>query len=114
MKTYKNIDEYIKMYDKGVQDLLIKMRQIIKKTAPKGEEAIRYGIPTFRVNNKNLVHFGGFKTHIGFFPGADGVAEFATDLTKYKVSKGTIQFPLDKKLPVTLITKIVKYRLSKV
>lgn len=114
MKTAKDIDSYIKACPKETQELLKQIRSLIKKLLPKSEEAIKYGIPTFRMFNKNVVHFGGFKTHISFFPGADGVAEFEKELTKFKVSKGTIQFPLGKKLPSTLIAKIVKFRLAKV
>lgn len=112
MKSYKDIDSYIKEYPKDVQNLLKQMRATIKKGAPKAEEAIRYGIPTFRFKNKNLVHFGGFKNHVSFFPGPGAVSHFKKELSKYTLSKGTIQFPLDKKLPLTLISKIVKFRLS--
>ena len=112
METYNNIDDYIKAFPKEVQLLLEQIRATIKKAAPKAEEAIRYGIPTFRVNNKNLVHFGGFKDHVSFFPGASGISAFKKELAIYKTSKGTVQFPLDKKLPLTLIAKIVKYRLK--
>lgn len=112
MKTHKNIDSYIKEFPKDVQVLLKQMRVAIQKAAPNAEEAIRYGIPTFRFNNKNLIHFGGFKNHIGFFPGPAGITAFKKELAAYVLSKGTIQFPLDKKLPLTLVTKIVKFRLA--
>ncbi len=112
MNTYKDIDSYIQSFQKDVQATLAQMRATIKKAAPKAEEAIRYGIPTFRFQNKNLVHFGGFKTHIGFFPSPAGIAAFKKELAPYKLSKGTIQFPLEKKLPLALVTKIVKFRLA--
>ncbi|MEO8404087.1 MAG: DUF1801 domain-containing protein [Chitinophagaceae bacterium] len=111
MKQVANIDEYIAGYPHEIQLLLHEMRTIIRKAAPKAEEAIKYGIPTF-VWHGNLVHFGGFKNHIGFYPGADGVASFKKELSKYPGSKGAIQFPLDKPLPASLITKIVKYRIA--
>lgn len=114
MKTYKNIDSYIKEFPKDIQLLLKQILAVIKKAAPKTEEAIRYGIPTLRYNNKNLVHFGGFKDHVSFFPGASGITAFKKELAPYVVSKGTVQFPLDKKIPTTLITKIVKFRLREV
>jgi len=114
MNTYKDIDSYIKSFPKDVQVPLAQMRATIKKAAPKADETIRYGIPTFRFQNKNLVHFGGFKTHIGFFPSPAGIAAFKKELLPYKLSKGTIQFPLDKKLPLTLVTKIVKFRLAQI
>ena len=111
MKTYKNIDSYIKDYPPQVQVLLRKMRATIKKAAPKAEEAMSYGIPTFTLRG-NLVHFGGFKNHIGFFPTSSGVAAFRKELSDYKTSKGTIQFPFDTPLPLGLVTKIVKYRVK--
>lgn len=111
MKNYKDIDSYIAAYPKDAQALLNVVRATIKKAAPKAEEKISYGIPTFTLNG-NLVHFGAFKTHIGFFPGASGVASFKKELSIYKTSKGTIQLPLDKKLPLPLITKIVKFRVK--
>ena len=68
-----------------------------------------YGIPTFKLNG-NLVHFGGYKNHIGFYPAPSGIEAFKKELAKYEGSKGTIKFPLNKPLPSALITKIVKYR----
>ena len=105
----KTIDKYIQGYPKETQILLNKIRTIISKAAPRATEIISYGIPTF-VQDKNLVHFGGYKTHIGFYPGAAGVEAFTKELSAYKFSKGAIQFPLDKPLPVGLITQIVKFR----
>lgn len=112
MKTYKNTADYIADYPKEIQKLLKQMRAAIKKGAPKAKEAIKYGIPTF-VQNGNLVHFGAFKTHVSFFPGSPGVrTKFKTELAKYDISKGTVRFPLDKRLPLGLITKITKLRVK--
>ena len=108
----KTIDEYIAQFPKEVQVLLEKMRTIIHKAAPKAEEAMAYGIPTFKLNG-NLVHFGGYKSHIGFYPAPSGIEEFKKELAKYEGSKGTIRFPLDKPLPATLITQVVKFRVAK-
>ncbi|MBP9851926.1 MAG: DUF1801 domain-containing protein [Candidatus Pacebacteria bacterium] len=109
--SISTIDQYIKQFPKDVQPKLKELRDVIKKAAPKATETISYGIPTFKQNG-NLVHFGGFKSHIGFFPGADGVAAFSKDFAGYKQSKGTIQFPLDAKMPFTLVRKVVKYRIK--
>ncbi|MBY0376644.1 DUF1801 domain-containing protein [Patescibacteria group bacterium] len=111
MKTYKTIDAYIGQYPKEVASLLEAMRKTIKKAAPKAEETITYGIPTFTLNG-NLVHFGGFKTHIGFFPGASGIAAFKKKIASYKTSKGTIQFPLNKPLPLALVREITLFRVK--
>ena len=112
MKQAQSIDAYISEYPKEVQALLETFRSMIKKAAPGAEEDMKYGIPTFRLHGRNLVHFGAFKNHVSFFPGASGVAEFKDDVTGYTVSKGTIQFPIDKRLPTALITKIVKFRVK--
>jgi len=108
---YSTIDQYIRTFPKAVQATLEKFRRTIKKAAPDAEEAIRYGIPTFRLNG-NLVHFAAFKDHFGFFPGPTGIDVFKKELSAYETSKGTIRFPADKPLPLSLITKIVKYRVK--
>ncbi|MBS1792059.1 MAG: DUF1801 domain-containing protein [Acidobacteria bacterium] len=107
----KTIDEYIADFPPEIQEKLQKIRETIRKAAPKAEEAISYMMPTFKLYG-NLVHFAAFKNHIGFFPGAAGVEVFKDELTKYETSKGTIRFPLDQRIPLPLITKIVKFRVA--
>lgn len=109
--TPQTIDEYIAGFPPEIQEKLETVRAIIRKAAPKAEEAISYMIPTFRLHG-NLVHFAAFKNHIGFYPGALGVEAFKEELAKYEISKGTIRFPLDQRLPTALITKIVKFRVA--
>ncbi len=111
MKTYKTIDAYIASYPKDVQVILEKMRSTIQKLAPKAEEAISYGIPTFKLNG-NLVHFAAYEKHIGFYPGAAGIFAFQKEISKYKWSKGTVQFPVGEPIPWDLISKIVKFRVK--
>lgn len=106
MKPDATVDEYIKACPKHVQELLQTMRSIIKQAVPEAHEKMAYGIPTFTFHG-NLVHFAGYEHHIGFYPGSAPVKDFADDLSPYKTSKGTVQFPLDKPLPVALIHKIV-------
>lgn len=107
MKNYENIEEYIASYPENVRLLLHELRQIIKEVVPpETGEKMSYGIPTFTYHG-NLVHFGGFKDHVSFFPGGI-VPQFADELGAYKTSKGTIQFPLDKPLPKDLIQIITK------
>jgi uncharacterized protein YdhG (YjbR/CyaY superfamily) len=108
---YKNIDEYIALQPEHVAELLEQIRQKIRNLVPEATETISYGIPTFKTN-KNLVHFAGFKNHIGFFPGASGVEKFKNEITNYKTSKGTIQFQLNEPIPFDLIEKIVKFRIE--
>ena len=105
----KNIDEYIAGYPKGVQKLLEQVRNTIKKAAPKAEEKINYGIPTFTLNG-NLVHFGAFKNHIGFYAAPTGHKAFEKELSVYKTGKGSVQFPIDQPMPLALIAQIVKFR----
>lgn len=111
MKTYSTIDEYISNFPQEVQVLLEKMRQTIRKAAPDAVEAISYGIPTFKLKG-NLVHFGGYAHHIGFYPGSQAIEVFKRELSAYVVNKGTVRFSLDQKIPFDLVTKIVKYRVQ--
>nr|MBP9057258.1 DUF1801 domain-containing protein [Polaromonas sp.] len=86
-----------------------KLRTTILNLAPGATEAMSYQIPTFKLNG-NLVHFAAFKKHIGFYPGAAGIAAFQDELAGYKSAKGSVQFPLDQALPLDLVKKIVKFR----
>ena len=107
----KNIDEYISSFPINIQNSLQELRKSIQKTVPNATETIKYGIPTF-VMNGNLIHFAGYKTHIGFYPGSLGIVTFTEKLRPYKTSKGAIQFPLNQPLPLALITEIVQFRVQ--
>jgi len=109
--TFKNIDEYIALFSKETQSLLQQIRATIQAAAPEAEEKISYQMPTFFLKG-NLVHFAAFKNHIGFYPVPTGIEKFKKELSTYKTSKGAVQFPLDKPLPLELITKIVKFRVA--
>ncbi len=102
------IDEYIADFPPDVQPLLEKVRAAIRKAAPDAEEAIKYMMPTF-VLNGNLIHFAGYKNHIGLYPGSRPIEAFKDELTKYETSKGTVRLPLDKPIPSGLIGKITKF-----
>ncbi|MFZ1700436.1 MAG: DUF1801 domain-containing protein [Pyrinomonadaceae bacterium] len=110
-KAATNIDEYIAEFPAETQRLLNQMRETVRSAAPDAEEIISYAIPSYRLNGM-LVHFAGYAKHIGFYPGAGGIAEFSEELSVYKTSKGTVQFPLDQQLPLKLITKIVRSRVK--
>ncbi|MDQ5938502.1 MAG: hypothetical protein QG603_211 [Patescibacteria group bacterium] len=110
-KEIKTISQYIKLFPKETQAKLNELRQVIKKSAPQAQEKISYQMPTFYLHG-NLVHFAGYKNHIGFYPTPSGIKAFAKELKEYKSSKGAVQFPLDEKLPLVLIKKIVKYRVK--
>lgn len=106
------VDAYIAGFPKNVRILLESLRKTIMESAPNAEETIKYGIPTFRLDGTNLVHFGAYKSHIGFYPTPSGIETFKKELSVYKGAKGSVQFPIDQPLPLALITKIVNFRVK--
>jgi len=114
MEKFETIDAYISSFPAGVQERLEEVRKTIRKLVPGAEEAIKYAIPTFVVDGKNLVHFAAFKNHIGFYPAPTGLKAFEKDLEPYKQGKGSVQFPFEEKLPIGLIKKITEYRVGEV
>jgi len=110
-KQFKTIDEYIKTFPEDVQAILQKVRQTIRKAAPQAEEAISYQMPTFKLNGRNLVHFAGYKHHVGFYPVPSGIDAFERELSRYRQGKGSVQFPLDRPVPYDLVRKIVIFRM---
>jgi uncharacterized protein YdhG (YjbR/CyaY superfamily) len=107
----KNIDEYIAGFPEEVQGKLEEIRSTIKMAAPEAEEAIKYQIPTFLLEGI-LVHFAGYKKHIGFYPTPSGIEKFQSELSVYEGAKGSVKFPLDDPIPFELISKIVKFRVQ--
>ena len=114
MQKAANIDTYISGFPESTQKLLIQIRNAVKEVAPDTSEAISYGIPTFKLNGKNLVHFGGFRDHVSFFPTGSGIEAFKKELGEHVTGKGTANFPLDKELPLDLFKKIVKFRVEEI
>ncbi len=112
MKTeYKNIDEYIASFEGEVKNKLTQLRELIHKLVPEISETISYQMPTF-VLNGNLVHFAGYKKHIGFYPAPSGISNFEEEISKYKYAKGSVQFPLNEELPIELISRIILFRVQ--
>ena len=99
------IDEYIAAQDEAVQPRLNAIRETIHAAIPNAAEKISYKMPTYW-KGRNIIHFAAFKSHIGLYPGGEAPVVFADKLKDYKTSKGTIQFPLDKELPLDLIDEI--------
>lgn len=114
MDKPKSTDEYISSFPKETQFLLQEVRNTIKNAAPNTNESISYGMPAYKLNGKALVYFAGYKNHIGFYATPTGHAEFTEELAKYKQGKGSVQFPINEPMPLNLITKIVKFRVSEV
>ncbi len=108
---YNSIDEYIATFPKDVQKILEELRAVIKAAAPEAEEKISYQMPTFALKG-NLVHFAAHKNHIGFYPTPSGIQAFEQELSAYDSAKGSVQFPIDKPMPLELISRIVKFRVA--
>ena len=106
------IDTYIKDFPDEVQERLNVIRNMVKTLAPQATERICMRMPTFDLNGKWLLHFAGYKKHIGFYPQPEGIIAFQEKLTEYKTSKGAVQFPLNKPLPVDLIHDIIRFRVK--
>jgi uncharacterized protein YdhG (YjbR/CyaY superfamily) len=111
-KQFGTIDEYINTFPKGVQSILEKIRQTIRKVAPEAIEAISYQMPTFKLNGKYLVYFAAYKNHIGFYPTPSGTEAFKKELSPYKAGKGSARFPLGEPIPYDLVKKIVMFRIK--
>ncbi len=107
----KNVDDYVDRFPREVQQLLRKMRLTVKRAAPRATERISYGMPAFFLD-RNLVYFAAHKSHIGFYPGATAIEAFKKEVSAYKWAKGSVQFPFDEPLPLTLVSRIVKFRVK--
>ena len=105
----KTTTEYINAAPKGAQKKLREMRACIRRSAPGATESLKWGMPAFS-HRRILVTFAAFKHHIGFYPTPSAVRAFANDLSKFVTAKGSIQFPLEKPLPLPLIRKITAFR----
>jgi uncharacterized protein YdhG (YjbR/CyaY superfamily) len=106
-----SVDEYIATFPEEIQKILEELRATIKASAPDAEEKISYQMPTFALKG-NLVHFAAWKNHIGFYPTSSGTQAFKHELSIYEGAKGSVKFPIDKPLPLKLISQIVKFRVT--
>ena len=106
----KTIDTYIKPFPAEVKANLQAIRDIVHAEAPEAVEVISYSMPAFKLGGRILIYFAGYKKHIGIYPYPSSVKAFAKELVKYKTSTSTIQIPLDQKLPVALVRKIIRFR----
>lgn len=107
--TPDTIDAYIAGFPSDVQAILQQVRMTIRKAAPNAQEGIRYRMPTFLLNG-NLVHFAAFRNHIGFYPTPSGISAFTRELSPYESARGSVRFPIDRPMPLSLIARIVRFR----
>lgn len=108
---FHSIDEYIAAFPPDIQATLQELRATIQAAAPDAQEKISYQMPTFYLKG-NLVHFAGYKNHIGFYPAPSGIEAFKDELSAYKSSKGAVQFPIGEPLPLELVSRMVKFRVA--
>lgn len=108
-QTATTIDEYILTYPPEIQVILADLRTVIHEAAPEATEKISWGMATF-VLHGNLVHFSGAKNHVGFHPAPSAIEAFGGELAEYRCTKGTVQFPYTKSLPLELIRRMVQFR----
>jgi uncharacterized protein YdhG (YjbR/CyaY superfamily) len=108
---FKNVDDYIRRFPKPTQLLLQELRKAIQETASEAEETISYNMPAYKYHGV-LCYFAGYENHVGFYPTGSPISFFENDLTAYKTSKGTVQFPLNKPVPKSLVKKMVKFKIK--
>ena len=104
------VDTYINQFTGEAKVRLIALRELIKTEAPEAQEGIMYGLIGYKLNKKPLVYFGSFATHTGFYATPTSQEYFAKELTDYKQGKGSVQFPLNKRLPIELIKRMVQFK----
>lgn len=108
--TYTTVDEYIAAQPKEAQAILQQVRRAIRKALPGAVEVISYQVPTYKINGGYVVYFAGWKEHFSIYPASDDlVAAFKDELTPYRVSKGTLRFPLSEEVPVRLIERVARF-----
>ena len=111
MEKHAAVDKYIRSFPPDVQRTLQQIRQTIRSAAPEAEETISYQMSAFKLNGV-LVYYAAFKDHVSLFPTGSGIEAFKAELASYKTSKGTVQFPLDKPVPLDLVRRIVELRVK--
>lgn len=114
MQKFNSIDSYIASFDAETQAVLISLQNCIEKAVPKAIGSISYGMPAYKLERKPLAYFAANKNHVGFYPTSSPIAAFEKELANYKSSKGAVQFPYGKKLPLGLISNMVKFRAKQI
>jgi uncharacterized protein YdhG (YjbR/CyaY superfamily) len=107
-----DVESYIQGFPKEVKNILVEIRDIIRRNVPEVREEFAYGMPAYKLNGKPLVYFAAYKNHIGFYATPTGHAAFSDELSAYKQGKGSVQFPLSSPIPFQLIERIVVFRVN--
>jgi len=102
-------DKYISRQPRTAQAILEKIRKAIRKAVPKAEDSLSYGVPSAKLNGKNLLCYAVFSGHIGIYPTPGAIKHFKKELSKYSLAKGTIRIPIERRVPYSLIGKIAKH-----
>jgi uncharacterized protein YdhG (YjbR/CyaY superfamily) len=109
-KRFETVEEYVRALPADVQKILRRIRAIVRLVVPGAEEVISYGIPTFDLNGKHLVHVGAWKTHIALYPVPSGAPALNQEVSRYRTGKGTLRFPVAMPIPYDLVERIVRFR----
>jgi uncharacterized protein YdhG (YjbR/CyaY superfamily) len=113
MKTgFHSIDEYIEGFPEETQKALREICTAVKALVPSAEEYISYKMPAFKVNGEYFIHFSAWKNHIGMYPIPAGNEAFQKQIEPYRSAKTSLNFPLDKPMPIKLIEKFIKFRIA--
>ena len=108
------VDEYLAQLPDRTRVVVEQLRAVVREVIPDAVETISYGIPTFDIAGRHVVHIGGFERHVGLYPTPSGMEEFAAELAPYVRGKGSVRFALDEPLPVDLVRRIATYRAAEV
>jgi uncharacterized protein YdhG (YjbR/CyaY superfamily) len=108
----ETVDEYIRDFPSEVQQVLKGLRRAIREVAPEAEESISYNIPTYKIGKKPLVYFAGYQHHVSLYPSTERSVASLPRLAPYKSGRGTLKFPLEKPVPLSLVKQFVRLRLK--
>lgn len=108
------VDAYVEGFSGPTRAVLAELRDLVRAAIPGATETMAYGIPTFDLHGKHVVHVAGYAGHVGLYPTPSGMTVFEAELAPYRSGKGTARFPLDAPLPADLIRRIVAFRVGEV
>lgn len=112
MDKFRDVDEYINSFPLDIQEILRKIRELVRENALEAKEEFVYGMVGYKLYGKPLVYFGAFKNHLGFYATPTGHEQFKEVLSIYKQGKGSVQFPFNKSIPYDLIKEIIEFRVQ--